>query len=745
MGFLDIFGGSTVSPAEVSYAAYSFGADLPLLWPQFANGNPTVAARFMNMTATASGLDVNMPDATLNSVGYDSIIFNAGSNTFNVVTYNGNAIATIAPGQTYYLMLNGNSTQDGTWQTVQFGVGTGSASAAALAGAGLLAIGPLLNVNMNGISVSVSYTLTASARAILQVWTGGSGTITLPAAATVGNGFFFPVANAGSGSLTIATVGSDLIDGAATSVFAQTQSGFVLSTGTGWVTVGKGIQNTFVVTLLNLNVAGNSNVTETSAQAQNIIQQFTGVLTGNITVFVPATVQIYFVYNDTTGPYTLTLAATGGTGIEITQGANAILYCNGTNVVNAFTATITSNLTIPAGSASSPSLNVTGSLSTGLFSGLVNTISVGADGFEVTRFISQASDVNYLTMTGSPTGYPVVIGSAGTDTNVSIVFAPKGSGAVGLPSAIIDGGTIDDAVIGGSTPAAITGTTITANTGFIGHASLDLAIANNLSDVASASASLSNLGGISSATAASTYAPLISPALTGTPTAPTAVIGTSTTQLASTAFVLQAARFLNMQPFSSSGTYTPTTGTSKAIIIAVGGGGGGGGGGGSAGGTGGTTSVGTLISCNGGVGGTEGTGGAYGTGGAGGTVSTGTVSLMGSQGGATGNNTGGSSFGGNGAPGLLGAGRGAGGTPGGLGGIAAAANTGAGGGGGAGASAVNAGGGGGSGGIGLTYVTGITGTYTVTIGAGGSAGGAGSGGSAGSAGGSGLALIFEYV
>lgn len=43
-------------------------------------------------------------------------------------------------------------------------------------------------------------------------------------------------------------------------------------------------------------------------------------------------------------------------------------------------------------------------------------------------------------------------------------------------------------------------------------------------------------GALAASTAASTYAPLVSPALTGTPTAPTAAAGTSTTQVASTAF-----------------------------------------------------------------------------------------------------------------------------------------------------------------------------------------------------------------
>lgn len=46
-----------------------------------------------------------------------------------------------------------------------------------------------------------------------------------------------------------------------------------------------------------------------------------------------------------------------------------------------------------------------------------------------------------------------------------------------------------------------------------------------------------NQGYLKSSTASSTYAPLASPALTGTPTAPTAALGTDTTQIATTAYV----------------------------------------------------------------------------------------------------------------------------------------------------------------------------------------------------------------
>lgn len=547
--FTEVFGGSAVSPADVAYAAYDLPGTVPgtqFYWPQFSDGQTNVVARFMSITVAASaGFGPVLPDATLASVGFDTIIFNAGSDAFAVLSSVGN-IVVINPGDVFYLLLTDNSTPQGTWTTFQFGVGTGSAVASELAGAGLVALAGLLAVNMNAVMVSASYTLTLAARDILQVWTGGSGTITLPPASAAGNGFMFPFANNGSGSVTITPVGGDEIDGGSTSVFTQTQSGFVISTGTGWVTVGKGIQNTFAVTLLNLNVAGSSNVTETSAQAQNIIQQFTGVLTGNINVIVPNTVQIYYIYNNTSGAFSLQVKTAAGTGITVTQGSHAILYCDGTNVLNAFTATITSTLTIPAGSASSPSLNVSGSLTTGLFSAAANTISVAAGGNEVTRFASAASAVNYITQTSAAIGNGVTIGAAGVDATIPINIAGKGvASTVNITNPVTTGGTIDGATIGASSQGTVKGTTITATTGFAGNltgnvtgsASLNLQIASNLSDVANAATSLTNLGGLSSATAASTYAPLASPPLTGNPTAPTQTAGNSSTRIATTAFV----------------------------------------------------------------------------------------------------------------------------------------------------------------------------------------------------------------
>ena len=604
--FTQTFGNSPVSPASVAYAAYSFSSNLVLYWPEFSYGQPIVAARFMSLTATAGSLNVYMPDATLNSVGYDAIIFNAGSNTLNVVTYTGQAIATIASGQTYYLIMTNNATQDGTWLTVQFGVGTGSASAAALAGLGLLAVAGVLDVNFVVNQTSMNTSITSASRGQLYNWTGGSGTISLPTAASVGNGFFFMIANNGSGSATVATSGGNTIDGNANSVFSQTQSGFIISDGANWETVGKGIQNTFAVTLLNLNVAGSSNVTETSAQAENIIQQFTGILTGNIAVIVPNTVQLYFVSNQTTGAFTLTLKTASGTGIIVTQGTNAILYCDGTNVVNAFTAEIAGTLSLIAGSAASPSLSFQTSVGLGLFSPGSNLVSVASNSVEAFRLTAAASAVNFFGSIASATGNAIQLGAVGSDTNINISLVPKGNGYVAC-------GFLDNTTIGYTVPAPANFTTLAASStvsglGFTAYLASPPAIgstapaAGHFTTLTATSSATLGVAGTTSGTVvfegATSGSTTLQPmnAASGTLTLPAAIdqlVGRATTDtlsnktLASPAVtgtlqlnthgVITEINVQTFTTFTATSTYTPTSGIVYATFECWGGGGAGGG------------------------------------------------------------------------------------------------------------------------------------------------------------------------
>ena len=93
----------------------------------------------------------------------------------------------------------------------------------------------------------------------------------------------------------------------------------------------------------SIAVPGTGNYTLTGSELNRIAYNFTGVLTGNRVIIVPATVQQYWVSNATTGAFTLTVKTSAGTGVTITQGARGIFYSDGTNVVDADT----SNVSVP--------------------------------------------------------------------------------------------------------------------------------------------------------------------------------------------------------------------------------------------------------------------------------------------------------------------------------------------------------------------------------------------------------------
>lgn len=95
---------------------------------------------------------------------------------------------------------------------------------------------------------------------------------------------------------------------------------------------------------LSKSVAGSANVTLTTnnadptAEASNKVIEFTGTLTGDITVFVPAVENNYIFFNNTSGSFTLTVAPTGhgSNGVAIVQGAHTIQYCTGDTIVDLF-------------------------------------------------------------------------------------------------------------------------------------------------------------------------------------------------------------------------------------------------------------------------------------------------------------------------------------------------------------------------------------------------------------------------
>lgn len=76
-----------------------------------------------------------------------------------------------------------------------------------------------------------------------------------------------------------------------------------------------------------------------SGVARNMTIELTGALTAARNVIVPANKKLYFIYNNTTGGYAVTVKVAGQTGVSVTNGAKAILVSNGTDIVSAASST----------------------------------------------------------------------------------------------------------------------------------------------------------------------------------------------------------------------------------------------------------------------------------------------------------------------------------------------------------------------------------------------------------------------
>jgi hypothetical protein len=369
--YVSIFTGDVIQPTDVSYKSFSISANLDLVWPQDGDAAGDYAARVMQISASTVGLFVDMPPANQTSVGTDSLIRNTGANAFTVRDYAGNTIVTVAASEAKYIYVTDNSTAAGTWGVIAFGAGSSSADAASLAGYGLKAITSTLNQSHPVSTATTTFTADATYRAKAIVWTGGVGTLNLTAAATLGDDWFMMIRNGGTGLLTVDPASTELINGSASLALQIGDSAFICCSGSAFYTVGLGQETIFAYSQLTLPVTSGSTYTLTPAQAQNTIIKVTGTsINSNVTVVLPAAVQVYFVLNQTSGTANVifTTGIGGASNSSLAASQQATLVCDSVNVFSA-TAVVTggSALSIPNGSAASPSLNFSSETNTGMY------------------------------------------------------------------------------------------------------------------------------------------------------------------------------------------------------------------------------------------------------------------------------------------------------------------------------------------------------------------------------------------
>lgn len=414
--YTDVFGGNTIYPADPDFLSLTYSSNVTLVWPteQAVAGN-NVVANIIELHPSTTGLFVTMPNATLASTGYVTQFYNAEASTTTVRDAGGNTLLTVASGTAWTLYLRDNSTTNGLWRSYQAGAGTSTTNAASLAGSGLKAITTTLNANWPPSSRAANYVILEADRANPQVWTGGVGTFTLPDPATVTTGWYVPLANQGTGSVTI-TPAAGTIDLSGSLILAVGESAIAVSDGTNYFTVGFGQTVNAVFDFISINVAGTGDYTLTGAELNRVAYEFTGLLTGNRNIIVPASVQQYWCDNATTGAFSLTVKTAAGTGVTIEQGARAILYCDGTDVVNAETV----NTSIPS--------VVQGDM---LYASAPGTLAALAKNATATRYLSNTGSSNnpawaQVNLTNGVTG-ALPAANGGTGFASGIVAASKSS------------------------------------------------------------------------------------------------------------------------------------------------------------------------------------------------------------------------------------------------------------------------------------------------------------------------------
>lgn len=477
MPYTDVFGGANIYPSEISYSSTDLSTDIFLSWPEETSANNNLATRIMDVVPDSAGHSIYLPDASKAGTGETILFNNLGSDTFTVKDADGVQVVTIAAGTLWQIYLTNNTTAAGVWESLQYGASVSQANASSLAGTGIIAVGTLLSQSVPITSFNANYTSNTADRAKMFNWTGAGGTLTLPDPTVVGNNWFIYLRNSGSGAIAADAPGLTYIDGSSFVSFQPGDSAIIASDGSNFYTIGFGQSATFAFDYTVIDVPGNGNYVLSGTELNRVSYRFTGVLTGNRKIIVPATVQQYWIDNQTTGAYTFSVQSASA-GAEVTLGPSqrAIFYCDGVDVVRADTYGISLPIGVSEGgtgatSAGAALINL-GGTSTGI--GVFTSASASAARSTLSAAASGAnSDITSLS--GLTTPLSVAQGGSGVATITGIV---KGAGTSAFSAA----------TVGTDYVAPATATTFTATQTFTGSTSAKAVVARNIAEPVTVSA-----------------------------------------------------------------------------------------------------------------------------------------------------------------------------------------------------------------------------------------------------------------
>lgn len=179
-----------------------------------------------------------------------------------------------------------------------------------------------------------------------------------------------------------------------------------------------------------------------SSVGRNMAIEMTGALTATRNLIVPSNRKLYFIYNNTTGGYAVTVKVSGQTGVSVPNGRKMVLVCNGTDVVQAADYTTISyagsfvplSSSVPTNGVYLPSANTVGvaANSTGVMSVTDGGIQIGSPtgGYKGAGTINAANLFVNGNAVGVGTG--TVTSVTGTGTVQGLTLSGSGSTSVTL-------------------------------------------------------------------------------------------------------------------------------------------------------------------------------------------------------------------------------------------------------------------------------------------------------------------------
>ncbi len=409
--YVSPFTGTVVTQTQVSYGAIPLSSNQSTYWPATTPSGSYTLARILDVTPSAAGLTLTLPQANQGTRGADSLIRNFGATNFTVFSFNNTESYVIQPGQSWYFYLIDNSTEGGAWHTVQFGTGTSAADASALAGNGLQTVDGLLWTSQTIIDITSAPTLTQNSSALVYNWTSGNGTITLPLAGNLSDGWYIGFRNSGTGGLTFDPQGTSTVNGNASLVTNPGDSGFIVfkeSTGD-FYTLGLAAPNQTIFTSSVYDVdsigpsAPNGPTLDLTAFAP-VIQTYvdlTGTRTAPLNVVLPPITQFYILTNNTGyTSFDISFNVQGGTGspVLVPAGGVATVTTDGINIYPITQSVVTGNFLANNGTAAAPTYSFISDTNTGLYLNNPNVLGIVANGANMILVDNSATPV--VTVTG---------------------------------------------------------------------------------------------------------------------------------------------------------------------------------------------------------------------------------------------------------------------------------------------------------------------------------------------------------